>query len=320
MISKCIRFPCARFISKQVIITEARIHRACTSIVTTRAITTTPPSARLSFFAWYSQKLDTNPIMTKCISALFVTGAGNVISQSLTIDDDDDNEKKVSEQQHTKIDWNQAGRFALLNAVVAAPALHYWYNYLNRLVPGTTVLAVIKRVAWDEFVFAPLYLPVFLASLWAVEGSPLHTIPRMVYEEVPSILMAEWIMWIPTMALTFRYIPVKFQVLLINTVGIVWYTFLSYTAKKAHTKHGSSVLDEKVKPVPLVEKIEIETAPMYEKGERISALSTKNSWTIFVSFILAQSTKRWSRDYFKGIISIDSNEVISPRKFTSQAP
>ena len=198
--------------------------------------------------------------MTKCISALFVTGAGNVISQSLTIDDDDNdnnndnNNNKVSKQQHAKIDWNQAGRFALLNAVVAAPALHYWYNYLNRLVPGTTVIAVIKRVVWDEFVFAPLYLPVFLASLWAVEGSPLNTIPRMVYQEVPSILMAEWIMWIPTMAITFRYIPVKFQVLVINSVGIFWYTFLSYTAKKAHTKHGLSAVDEMDKSEPLVEK------------------------------------------------------------------
>lgn len=36
------------------------------------------------------------------------------------------------------------------------------------------------------------------------------------------------------MIVTFRYIPVKFQVLIINLIGVFWQTFLSYAASNAH--------------------------------------------------------------------------------------
>jgi hypothetical protein len=36
------------------------------------------------------------------------------------------------------------------------------------------------------------------------------------------------------MIVTFRYIPVKFQVLIINLIGVFWQTFLAYAANNAH--------------------------------------------------------------------------------------
>jgi len=245
IVTRCIPRSYGGRLVKQGMATAHWDSKAARTIQRTRTMTnkTTPASpVRLSFFAWYSQKLDTHPILTKSISAFIVTGFGNVLSQTLMGEDDDDDEE--SETKRRTVDWPQVGRFALLNGVMVAPALHYWYNFLNRAVPGTTLLAVAKRVFWDEFCFTPVYLPLFLSTLWALEGSPLQNIPKMAYEEVPSILVAEWTLWIPTMAFTFRYIPVKFQVLMINSVGVLWYTYLSYTAKQAHTKHGHTPLEE----------------------------------------------------------------------------
>ena len=37
------------------------------------------------------------------------------------------------------------------------------------------------------------------------------------------------------MIVTFRYVPVKFQVLVINVIGVAWQTFLAYAANNAHT-------------------------------------------------------------------------------------
>ena len=86
----------------------------------------------------------------------------------------------------------------------------------------------------DEFVFSPMYIPVFLSSLWRLEGTEWPTIQTMLVNELPGIVVAEWSLWIPTMLLTFRYAPVKFQVLVINVVGVVWQTFLSFMAARAH--------------------------------------------------------------------------------------
>ena len=41
------------------------------------------------------------------------------------------------------------------------------------------------------------------------------------------------------MIVTFRYTPVKFQVLVINVVGVVWQTFLAYSANNAHSSSGA---------------------------------------------------------------------------------
>ena len=87
----------------------------------------------------------------------------------------------------------------------------------------------------DEFIFSPMYIPVFLSSLWRLEGTEWPTIQTMLLKELPGIVVAEWSLWIPTMLMTFRYAPVKFQVLVINVVGVVWQTFLSFMAARAHT-------------------------------------------------------------------------------------
>jgi hypothetical protein len=184
-----------------------------------------------SFFSWYSRQLDEQPIFTKCASACLIASSGNIFAQGIQ-------HYKAEEKDKNKngfvIDLGQVGRFAFLNAVFVAPVLHHWYQFINRAVPGKSMSKVLQRVFWDEFVFSPVYIPVFLGGLWSLEGATPQKIKSMIYKEVPPIIVAEWIMWVPTMAVTFRYVPVKFQVLVINCVGVVWQTFLSFMANKAH--------------------------------------------------------------------------------------
>ena len=47
------------------------------------------------------------------------------------------------------------------------------------------------------------------------------------------------------MIVTFRYVPVKFQVLVVNVVGVVWNTFLAYAANNAHSSRSEPDGEEK---------------------------------------------------------------------------
>jgi peroxisomal membrane protein 2 len=145
-----------------------------------------------------------------------------------------------------QVDVAQVSRFALLNVAFVAPVLHHWYQFINRSVPGTSMSRVLQRTFWDEFVFSPMYIPVFLGMLWKLEGSSNENIVKMTKSEVPSIIVVEWITWVPTMIVTFRYCPVKFQVLVINVVGVAWQTFLAYMASNAHGKETAEDVVEKV--------------------------------------------------------------------------
>jgi hypothetical protein len=104
---------------------------------------------------------------------------------------------------------------------------------------------VVRRLAWDQGFFAPLFLPAFLSCLTILE----HVIPdpdegetsrndrseglnsrlwTRLRNDVPEALVVGWSMWIPSMAFMFAFVPGKFQVLYSNGVGFVWNSYLSW--------------------------------------------------------------------------------------------
>jgi hypothetical protein len=95
----------------------------------------------------------------------------------------------------------------------------------NKAIPGKSLSKVLQRIFWDEFVFTPSYLPVFFSAWWTLEGSKPQRVKNILYHELGTIIVAEWVVWVPTMFLSFRFGPVKFQVLVINLVGVAWQTF-----------------------------------------------------------------------------------------------
>lgn len=206
-----------------------------------------------SFFGWYSKKLDTHPISTKCVSAALVSSMGSVLAQYIAHrqnekeDSNDKNKNDLSKQKPFEIDYERVSCFVFLNIVFVAPVLHHWYEFVNRALPGRSFSRVLQRTFCDEFLFSPIYIPVLLGMLWKLEGSTNNKIYSMLKAELPTIIVTEWAMWVPTMIVTFRYVPVKFQVLVVNVVGVVWNTYLAYAANNAHSSSPESEGKEKDK-------------------------------------------------------------------------
>jgi hypothetical protein len=222
----------------------ARLSLLVTAKRSSATSSTPPPANSFSFFTWYSRKLDTHPITTKCISAALISSTGNILAQRITHHNQDDTKPDTadssSEDDVFHVDWDKVGRFAFLNVVFVAPVLHHWYQFIDKAVPGTSLFKVLQRTCWDQFVFTPCYLPVYLTALSTLDSSPPVEITNMSYhelgqrivsEEMGQLIVAEWIVWVPTMFLTFRFAPVKFQVLVINLVGVGLQTVLCLSLK-----------------------------------------------------------------------------------------
>jgi len=56
-----------------------------------------------------------------------------------------------------------------------------------------------------------------------------HT--REVY--IPTYVV-DWIVWPPLQLVNFTFVPLKYQVLYVNTCNLLWNTFLSFMANKGH--------------------------------------------------------------------------------------
>ena len=152
-----------------------------------------------SFFEWYSNKLDTHPILTKSISAGIISAVGSVLGQLIAHQQEqqqlpkDNNGNSESKQKPFELDLVHLSNFALLNVAFVAPVLHHWYNFINRAIPGTSFPRVLQRTICDEGLFSPVYIPAFLGMLWKLEGNTNDNIWKMIKSECPTIIVTEWV-------------------------------------------------------------------------------------------------------------------------------
>ena len=224
----------------------------------------------MGFFSWYSKKLDESPLATKIISSALIAAAGDMICQvlekNLAVDDNKEQQtdsdvtirnaeetterrnEEITQQQldnrvtkrstieslDIDIDWHRTGRFLLIGAFWVAPATHLWYGFLStRLVPGAaTPKRVVKRLFLDQFGAAPVFAPTFMGLLWLLEGKSLSEVKSDIIKAGPTLVTSNWKLWIPAMGLMFSIVPLKFQVVYSNFVGLVWTVYLSYASTR----------------------------------------------------------------------------------------
>ncbi|KAK4735004.1 hypothetical protein R3W88_009265 [Solanum pinnatisectum] len=171
-----------------------------------------------SLLAWYLSLLEKYPVWTKAVTSALLTLFGDLICQ-LWID------------QVASVDVKRTLLFTFLGLALVGPTLHFWYLYLSRLVTTPGVAGTLMRLVLDQFLFAPIFVGVFLSSLVTLEGRSSQVIPKLQQEWFSSVL-ANWQLWIPFQFFNFRFVPQQFQVLAANFIALVWNVILSYKAHK----------------------------------------------------------------------------------------
>ena len=111
--------------------------------------------------------------------------------------------------------------------------LHCWYGFLNRIIPGNGLIINIKRLVLDQALFSPCFTFVFICSLSIIgEGKSVVNTIRKLRQDFVSIVINGWVMWCPAQFVNFTYIPVKFQVLYSNCIGLLWNIYLSQASTR----------------------------------------------------------------------------------------
>lgn len=197
----------------------------------TRILSTTssPPKTGLHhLFAWYTTKLETHPLTTKCISSGIIAGAGDFFSQYYVFQKQ--NEGKDGDTRNFKDHWdaNRNFRFAFLGFALIAPTMHHWYGALMRYIPEVSMKGAIIRSSIDQFLFVPFFLPTWLVSNMALQMHDWQTINAKLKKDYWELLKANWALWFPAQMINLGYVPARFQVLFGNVVGLLWMAYLSF--------------------------------------------------------------------------------------------
>lgn len=173
-------------------------------------------------FAWYARQLEINPLITKMFTFGFVTLLSNLIAQLL---------------QGISIfhpNWYQMFSKMFIGMVLTAPMYHFLYRLLEEQMPSAEHNNRFFHLFVDQLVAVPVWAVCFII-LDSVLCGPF-TVFSMIYQrfqrDFRSMLYTSWIIYPIIQYLNFTYVPVRFRVLVLIWVGVVFNTALSYLSSK----------------------------------------------------------------------------------------
>jgi len=177
----------------------------------------------------YDAALEAYPIATKAITSGVIVGGGDVLCQ-------------VAFESDRKFDFRRAAIMSFLGTALLAPTLHCWYGFLGSIVPrlvpsslsgqAAKVTGTLMRVTLDQFTFAPCFVATFMSSVILLEGRGMGAVVDSLSKDWWGAICVNWLLWIPAQMITFAFVPLKFQVLWVNMVGLVWNSYLSFASHK----------------------------------------------------------------------------------------
>lgn len=131
----------------------------------------------------------------------------------------------------TRYDWGRIGRM-FLTGLLFGPVHHYFYAWMDKRIPHRSVKFVTQKILLDQIIMSPVCIVLFFYSMGALEGRPSKETTVEMKEKFIPIYVVDWSIWPPTQFINFYYLPVKYQVLYINAVTMVYNVYLSFMKHK----------------------------------------------------------------------------------------
>lgn len=137
-----------------------------------------------------------------------------------------------------------------------APVQFKWFQFLSKTFPiskGTAFVPAMKRVAFDQLIFAPFGLVCFYTAMTVAEGGGKRAVYNKFRDMYVPTLKANYAVWPAVQIINFRLMPVQFQLVstlsmqplasrgcealtlilfsqpFVSTIGIAWTAYLSLT-------------------------------------------------------------------------------------------
>jgi len=171
--------------------------------------------------AWsaYLSALETDPLITKAISAGVIIGAGDAAAQLVE-----------GSKSGKAFDPIRYARWAFFGLVLQGPWNHAFYLALDAALPPTPdpfTITTLEKVGIDQFVQAPIFTCVILLFFAIVEGKGLAFAQNQIQTELKGILIKNWAIFIPATAINIAFCPPELRVLFLNCVFFGWVIYLS---------------------------------------------------------------------------------------------
>jgi len=186
--------------------------------LTKRGITTTTRVAKSS--------LTTFPLATNCLIYGTMTGLAELSQQTLLY--------KILPDPEDRSPYNLASvaRYATLGGLVFCPVLHVWYQWLDRVWPGTAKLVVAQKVALDIILLSPPEYASFYLLLNLMMGETWQTAKLEVAKKLPTTLIFATAFWVPAQIINFKFVSPRMRVVFVAGCTFIEFNILAFLKNK----------------------------------------------------------------------------------------
>ncbi|KAG7205823.1 hypothetical protein KM043_007764 [Ampulex compressa] len=165
----------------------------------------------------YQKLLKTFPIATQAVQAGTLMAIGDQIAQNV-----------VERRRFENLDFKRTAQFASIGFFISGPATRTWYGILDKYIGSKGGIVVMKKVLCDQLLFAPSFVAVLLVSIGTLQGNDLKHLRVKLENEYPEILWNNYKLWPMVQLVNFYFVPLHYQVLIVQSVALLWNTYISY--------------------------------------------------------------------------------------------
>jgi protein Mpv17 len=169
-------------------------------------------------WAAYNEALDKKPLFAKACTSLVGWALGDILAQLFIV--------------KSAIDWKRFITLSAFGFLWHGPTGHYFYNWIDSKIPGTSGKDVAIKVAIDQIIWCPIFMTVFFTYLGLVAGDPFSVIGDKLKKDLLAACQGSWKVWILVHAINFKFVSSKHRLIFINSIQIAFNMFLSMIGSK----------------------------------------------------------------------------------------
>lgn len=159
-------------------------------------------------------------MMTQAVQAGTLMALGDQIAQNV-----------IERRQLRELDFIRTAQFGGIGFFIGGPATRTWYGILDRYIGSKGGIIVIKKVICDQMLFAPAFIAVLLTVIGVLQGNDIEGLKAKLKSEYPDILSNNYKLWPMVQLVNFYLTPLQYQVLVVQSVALLWNTYISYRTK-----------------------------------------------------------------------------------------